>query len=373
MASDYLHIISFDIPYPADYGGVIDVFHKIKALHQAGIKVILHCYEYGRQRSEELEKNCHKVHYYKRYIYRNPFSGEMPYIVSTRSHHALLEELCRDDHPILFEGLHTTYFLGHERLKNRKKMVRTHNVEHEYYARLSETAGNYIKRRYFKKEAERLKIYEQELKHAEIVLAISPKDVRHFRELHSKVIYLPAFHPNEQIHAQLKDSPSDFVLYHGNLSVGENDEAARFLVREIWKKDFDIPLVIAGNGASGELTALCKRNPNITLASPTSSAYIDTLIKQARLNLLVTFQDTGIKLKLLNALYNGRHCLVNDAMIRETGLEPLCVLMDPVPSRTAITQWFDAPYTLEQQDMRAHLLEELFSNRKNIRILTEWL
>jgi len=31
-----LHIISFNIPYPPDYGGVMDVFYKIKALHDLG-------------------------------------------------------------------------------------------------------------------------------------------------------------------------------------------------------------------------------------------------------------------------------------------------------------------------------------------------
>ena len=35
----HLHIISFDVPYPANYGGVIDVFYKLKALHAEGIKI----------------------------------------------------------------------------------------------------------------------------------------------------------------------------------------------------------------------------------------------------------------------------------------------------------------------------------------------
>ena len=52
----YLHIISFDIPYPANYGGVIVIFNQIKALHEQGVKVILHCYQYGsRTPQTELE------------------------------------------------------------------------------------------------------------------------------------------------------------------------------------------------------------------------------------------------------------------------------------------------------------------------------
>ena len=56
MSSKQLHIISFDVPFPADYGGVIDVFFKIKALHKADVKIILHCFEYGRLPQVELRK-----------------------------------------------------------------------------------------------------------------------------------------------------------------------------------------------------------------------------------------------------------------------------------------------------------------------------
>ena len=39
-----LNVVSFDIPYPPDYGGVIDIYYKIKALNSAGIKIHLHCF-----------------------------------------------------------------------------------------------------------------------------------------------------------------------------------------------------------------------------------------------------------------------------------------------------------------------------------------
>jgi hypothetical protein len=39
---------------------------------------------------------------------------------------------------------------------------------------------------------------------------------------------------------------------------------------------------------------------------------------------MVTFQPTGLKLKLLNALFNGRFCLVNQEMVAGTELGPLC-------------------------------------------------
>ena len=66
MAERHLHIITHDIPFPADFGGVIDIFYKIKSLHQNGVKIHLHCFENKRTRQIELEKYCEAVYYYER-------------------------------------------------------------------------------------------------------------------------------------------------------------------------------------------------------------------------------------------------------------------------------------------------------------------
>ena len=62
MSEIHLQIISFNIPYPPNYGGVIDVYYKLKALHSAGVKVHLHCFEYGREIPEDLNKLCFEIY-----------------------------------------------------------------------------------------------------------------------------------------------------------------------------------------------------------------------------------------------------------------------------------------------------------------------
>ena len=52
----HLHIVTFNVPWPADYGGVIDVYYRVKALSEMGVRVHLHCYTYGREEAEELRK-----------------------------------------------------------------------------------------------------------------------------------------------------------------------------------------------------------------------------------------------------------------------------------------------------------------------------
>lgn len=369
----YIHIVSFDIPFPANYGGVIDVYYKVKALSESGVGVILHCFEYGRNRSEELEKLCLKVYYYKRKIYKNPFIGNEPYIVSTRSNKELLDNLIKDNYPILFEGMHTCHFLNHEKIADRIKFVRTHNIEHDYYQNLEASESNYIKRKFFKKESERLAKYECTLKHASYILAISEKDKKHYAKINSNSLYLPAFHQNTEFEKSTHFELGTHVLYHGNLGVGENNLAAKYIVKEIWGNDFELPLIIAGNNASTELRNLCKKNKNISLVSPTNSQYINQLIASAQINLLITFQATGIKLKLINSLYMGKHCVVNQDMIEDTGLASTTIISQPDEYRKVLKQYFEILYTKDMQHERMSLLQKMFDNKVNIQTLISLL
>lgn len=38
----HLNIVAFDNPYPPTYGGVIDVYYKLKSLAETGLKIHLH-------------------------------------------------------------------------------------------------------------------------------------------------------------------------------------------------------------------------------------------------------------------------------------------------------------------------------------------
>ena len=128
-----VHIVSFNVPYPPDYGGVIDVFYKIKALKDCGVNVILHCYKYGRENAEELKNICSEIYYYKRKKLASSALKKLPFIVATRNSKSLLKRLKNDNYPIIFEGLHTTYWLEELSKTNRKIIVRAHNAEHQYY------------------------------------------------------------------------------------------------------------------------------------------------------------------------------------------------------------------------------------------------
>ncbi|MBL7883372.1 MAG: glycosyltransferase [Bacteroidia bacterium] len=363
MSEKHLHIISFDVPYPANYGGVIDVYYKIKALHAAGIKIHLHCFEYGRAEARTLESICEKVHYYKRKMSKALLLNSLPFVAVTRSSEKLVENLLRDNYPVLFEGLHCCFHLNDARLSNRTKIVRSHNIEHDYYYNLESIEKSIFKKIYFGIEAKKLKRFESVYKYASAVIAISPADTKQLSERYENVYHITAFHANENV--SIEEGRGNFCLYHGNLEVGENNEAALYLVNEVFSK-IKVPLIIAGKKPSTILKNAIANCSNIELKANISTQEIDELIKNAHINVLPTFQATGIKLKLLAALFNGRHCLVNSAMVSNTGLESLCIIKDNAEEMAKeIERLYDEPFDINETQKREGVLLSNFSNKKS--------
>lgn len=365
----YLHIVSLDIPVPANYGGAIDIYYKLRAFHAIGVKVIFHCFSYGgRTKAAELNEVCEKVFYYPRKKMINKLLDKTPAIVSSRSSEKLIERLAADDFPILFEGLHSCFYLTDQRIKNKRKIVRTHNIEHDYYLNLAKIEKKKHLKLYYSQEAMKLKKFEKSLKHCDVIAAISKNDYLHFqRKQYAEVEVVSAFHPYEKVN--VKEGIGDYALYHGSLEVGENNNAAIYLIEELFSKT-DYPLYIAGNNPSKELKQLVAASPNVQLKDNVDATTIDSLIQEAQINILPTFQATGIKLKLLAALYIGRHCLVNTPMIKDTGLEDLCIVEDnPENMLQQINNLKNTAFS--DNNLRKERLENgRFSNQQNIYTLS---
>jgi hypothetical protein len=366
----HLHIVSFNVPYPPDYGGVIDVFYKIKALHQLGVKIYLHCFHYGREESPELDKYCEKVYYYPRRKFYQAIYSKVPYIVGSRKSDELLSNLAADDYPVLFEGLHTCLYLNHPLLKNKLKAVRMHNVEWDYYRSLKEAERNYLIKFYFSLESKKLKKFEDDLKYANKIFAVSKSDYEYLRFSYENIYYVPSFHSNADITS--KTGKGDYILYQGNLSVAENNQAAMFIAMKI-AEGMPYKFIIAGKEPTNALKKGIKNIKNVELVESPPFEKMAELMANAQINLLFTFQSTGLKLKLLNSLYRGRFCVVNNKMVYSSGLEELCIIEDnPTATKRIITEFMEKPFTQQDIDNRRVTLEANFSDRANaLRIAKE--
>ena len=76
------------------------------------------------------------------------------------------------------------------------------------------------------------------------------------------------------------------------------------------------------------------------------------MFENAHINALPTFQNTGIKLKLLNTLRQGKFIIANDYMVNETGLETLC------EKANTKTEFLSKTANLFKQDFEVSIVEE---------------
>ncbi len=364
----HLHIVCLNVPYPVDYGGVFDLFYKLPALKQQGIKIHLHCFDYGRGQQPVLNEYCENVYYYKRAQGLKGFSLKLPYIVTSRKNEELLNKLARDNHPILMEGVHCTYVLNDPRFNKRKCFVRLHNVEYIYYKNLFVSSNSVIKKLYCLLESRLLLPYEKSIANKAAFWSVTPKDAEVYRKLGCTYIeYLPLFLPDWKVKSQT--GKGTFCLYQGDLSVAENEKAAMWLLKEVFT-DMGIPFVIAGKNPPARLFSIAEKKSNICIVANPNEKEMQDMIEKAHINIIPSFNNTGIKLKLINALFNGRYCLVNESTVKGTNLETAChIASDANSFKSAIEYLFNQPFTCKDIDVRHLLLDDMFNNEANAKKL----
>ena len=99
--------------------------------------------------------------------------------------------------------------------------------------------------------------------------------------------------------------------------------------------------------------------PNIQFVNDPDQPTMETLIQNAQINLLPTFIQSGMKLKLLNALFNGRYVLANGPMVNHTGLENACKIFNsPKEALNLIENYINVPFTLSDIENRKKYLHD---------------
>lgn len=370
---DHVHIICLDSPAPPDYGGAIDMYYKIQALAEIGKKIILHYFEYNPWRNiESIIPYCEKIYSYKRNRYRG-FKLNQPHIVASRINKELIEKLNNDNHPILAEGIHCTGIIPFLKNKNRKTVVRIHNNETIYYLQLASAEGNLVKKSYFLRESKLLKHYQLSLPHYVQYACLSHNDKEIFKTEYNlrKVEFLPCFIPWQDVTSNT--GIGKYCLYHGNMNVSENSKAAEWLIKNVFSS-LTVPFIIAGKNIVPEIKKLTTNLSHIQIIDSPKNSEMDELIRNAHINILPSFNKTGVKLKLLHAIIDGRFCITNNAGVSGSGLEEYVEVAEAAELITEkIQNLYDKPFTQQHQQERRTIISDLYNNRKNAQLLNAWL
>jgi glycosyltransferase involved in cell wall biosynthesis len=246
-------------------------------------------------------------------------------------------------------------------------------VEYEYSRELAKTSKNVFKKMYFRTESYLLKKYEKSISDKAVLIAVSEKDkTTYIEKLNSKNIkYLPVFLPFVEVTSETGNGT--FCLYHGNLSVPENEKAVLWILKNIFKS-ITIPFVIAGKNPSKYLKSITDRNKNICMVANPSQSELDDLIKKAHVHILPSFNKTGIKIKLLNAVFNGRFVVANDAAVEGAGVSKLCEIANSREENIKIlSRLFNQSFSENKIAERKKILDSVYNNDANAHKLMQWI
>ena len=370
MPNKKLHIICFDNPYPPVYGGVIDVFYKIKALHKLGVKINLHCFvdEIPTDISilKSLTKNCY---FYKRNKSMFHFLSSKPFSVASRSHKNLLKNLNKDKSDILFEGMQSTSVLCVKNFKDRRLYLRLHNLENNYYKGLLHSETNFLKKILYGAEQYKYENYLTILAEFCCVFTLSSFETDAVNSLYNNAEYIPVFHGNETV-AESSDF-GQYAFYNGDLRISDNKKAADFLI-DVFQSVDNYPLIIASSLENESLTKKCEKLKNVRYEVIRNQEHLDQLSENAHINVMMSFQESGTKLKAVNALFKSRHCIINKNMLDDNRLRDLCELVESRDDFVEVIESLKSkPY--EGYKQRSLVLDEVLNDHKNAQKLYDFI
>ena len=280
--------------------------------------------------------------------------------------------MLRDNYPVLFEGIHTTYYAKKllKNNKNRQLLLRAHNVEHDYYHQLATNEKKLCNKVFFKIEALKLKLYEKNIEKL-TVLAISNNDLDYFNNKYGNALLIPPFHPYDIVKSPA--GKGKYILFHADLSVTDNIKSIEYLTKNVFNY-VNYPIVIAGKKPHLKIFQVTDNLKHIDIIPDPDEEKMESLIKNAQVNICYTFQCTGIKLKLISSLFIGRFCLANSKMVKNTGLERLCSVKDkPDEIIEELNYLLDQEFENSIITERKKILEKIFSNKGNAETLANLL
>ena len=110
------------------------------------------------------------------------------------------------------------------------------------------------------------------------------------------------------------------------------------------------------------LSQIIDYEDNIELIDSPDDKTLYDLIRNAQINILVTAQSTGLKLKLLNTLFNGRFCLVNEKMVEELDVNGLCYVVNDMNSiRFAANELMNKTFDQHQIEKRRENMKRFYN------------
>lgn len=348
-------IVSFDTPYPTNYGGVYDVMAKIRFFKEHDYIVDLISVSLDTERVRIFENYVSKGDIFgnhKNLNARITFKKMFSCLFSLNPISMTLRNESLDGCSFIRENRYEFVLIEHakmscyaqqlSKLTDAPIYLRLHNDECQYYKALAQKTSSIIKKFFLLNEAARYYRIQKKLLYNEVIsrfLLISENDLSIFDDCSSHVnrlsvlpIYVDEIFPRQNTY--VSDSKIYDFIYVGNLELDDNFDAVILALNFISENGFsEAKILVAGKcvsesrqieikNAANEIIQGCDFRYNV---SP--DELID-IYSSGKVFLNFSTNSGGVKTKLMEALQFQISVLSNHEGVENSGLEDLVILAE---------------------------------------------
>jgi len=323
-------IVCSDFPYPANHGGRVDTWGRIKALHALGVHLdLVVCGNPQQPTPEELDM----VRQYADRIAFAEAKGRLPQLLRWLPYQVEKRETLRTVHLgredynfILLEGDAMYAIVDNPAVMRMKAklVLRVHNDEVTYFQALARSTGKWMHKVYYYLESLKFKwLQGRILKRIDTYMFISSKEHEKFAALHpeKRSLFLPPPVQLEQMAAYRPETRK--VVFIGSLFMPNNREAIEWYLHHIHPRMLhheEYRFVIAGNSRGQRLTWLDKFDLDRVEVYDTPES-LDDIYDSGCLFVNPMRNGAGVKLKTIEAIQYGLPVLSTSIGCEGTGLQ----------------------------------------------------
>ena len=323
-------------PWPARDGGTLAMLNMVKAFHRAGHQVTVLAmntskhYLYLRDLPEAIQSlaDFYLVDVDTKIRLRDVIAN---FIFSQESYHvqrftsgpfrAQLEELLkRQPYDVVqLEGLYTAPYIDtiREMAPNAVVALRTHNIEHEIWARRAENETRPLRKYVYMETADRIRAYEEEVFASnpfDVLVPITGRDAGFFKKMGVKtpLHVCPTGYDGADLQPDLDEAEEEVEMvfpsvgYLGAMDWEPNREGVKWFLEEVWplvSATFpEVKFSLAGRSMPAKFYRYASDSVQVLGEVPDAARFLES---QAIL-VVPVLSGSGMRIKIIEGMAHGR-------------------------------------------------------------------
>jgi hypothetical protein len=336
-------IVSPYFPYPATFGGCVDILGRIRLLKKYQYKITLVATvkkNPSKVEVEYIEQYIDDLILLKRKISVISILSFYPFQVSSRYSLSNYKFAKTYDYLIL-ESEYVANILKNKTLFVYRKILRLHNIEPKYFFDLFKSSFPRIMSFYYLIDCFKFRLYSNRIyKKVDHIACISKNESDY---INSKISYRKnaSFSPTVIDFSELKkrNFTTKYVIYVGALFVPNNIDGLswyiknvhQYLIKIIPEYKFILIGSTKNNNNKKKILQMCKDDEKIDIYFNVKD--LESYYRKSSVFINPTLKGAGVKIKSINAIIEGFPLVSTNKGIEGSGLKDgLHVLVSDIPS-----------------------------------------